>query len=575
MNSKRFMILFCLSFFSIIATICLFCAPIVIGLVGVFLPALGYFPALGSYETSLAIITGFLTSPRAWQGIWLALSTGICATLFSVLFVFAIMACGAQAGIGSWLLRWHRRLMGPLIALPHSTIAIALLFLLAPSGWLVRLISPELTGWVRPPAFGIVPDQTGVMLVIGLMMKEIPFLLFIALAQSQHLPLARLQQLGASFGYRPVVIWAYVIWPQLYPKMRLPLMAVLAFSLSVVDMGLILGPTLPPTLSVLVLFGFQDPDLTARLAACAGAVVQIVVILLGIGIWLLLERLVAKVRQLCLAYGRRLSVLPLFVSAGFLVITGFFGLLLLGLGAIGLWAFANRWAFSDKIPQVFGLRYWQSEAAFGSILFDTLIIALGATLISLMLSAFWLEHVTGKKRLIQLITILLFVPLFVPQISLLFGLQVALSYAYLDGVMATVIFVHMLYILPYVWLVLAPAYEGHDRRYVQMAQSMGYGRWRYFWAVRLGMLGHSFGSAFIIGVAVSIALYLPSLFAGAGRVTTITMEAVTLAASGARGPSAQAAFIQMAVPVIAFVFIRALLTLRYRRHSAMQAHHTA
>ena len=573
MTSKSFMILFCLSFVSMVATICLFCAPIVIGLAGVILPAMEYFPALGVHEISLRAFGVFLAHPAAWHGIALALCVGLISTLLSVLFVFAILACGSQVGFGARLLRWHRRLMGPLIALPHSTIAIALLFLLAPSGWLIRLLSPELTGWVRPPAFGVVPDQTGAMLIIGLMLKEIPFLLFIALAQSQHLPLARLQQLGTSFGYRPVVIWAFVIWPQIYQKMRLPLMAVLAFSLSVVDMGLILGPTLPPTLSIIVLNGFQDPDLQARLAASAGAVLQILVILFGIVLWLIAEKLSGKILRLCLAYGRRLSFLPFIVSAGFLVISACFGLLMLGLGAIGLWAFANRWSFSQKFPESFGLRYWQSEAAFGSILFDSVFIALGATLISVILAAFWLEHLTGKKTLISAITFLLFVPLFVPQISLLFGLQVALSYAYLDGLMATVIFVHMLYILPYIWLVLAPAYEGHDRRFVQLAQSMGYGRWRYFWTVRFGMLGYSFGSAFIIGIAVSIALYLPSLFAGAGRVTTITMEAVTLAANGARGPSAQAAFMQMLLPLIAFVVIRGILSFRYQRYSAMQAHH--
>ena len=155
----------------------------------------------------------------------------------------------------------------------------------------MRLISPELTGWSRPPPFGFVPDQTGWLLIIGLMSKEIPFLLFIALSQSQRLAIQNYQQLGASFSYHPIVVWALIIWPQIYAQMRSPMLAVLAYSLSVVDMALILGPTLPPPLSVLVLQGFHDADLSARLPASAGASLQIALIIVGITLWLIGERI--------------------------------------------------------------------------------------------------------------------------------------------------------------------------------------------------------------------------------------------------------------------------------------------
>lgn len=561
-------------------TLCLsfaaFLVPVLAGIAGLFLHAAGYFPALGAYDISFDALTAFMAKAGAVRALWLSLFIGMTASLLSVLASFAILSCGAQAGFGQRILRMHRRLMGPLIALPHSTIAIAMLFLLAPSGWLVRLVSPELTGWTRPPAFGFVPDQTGWLLIAGLMMKEIPFLLFIALAQSQRLAIGSLQHLGQSFGYHPIVVWGLIIWPQIYRQMRLPILAVLAYSLSVVDMTLILGPGLPPPLAVLVLQGFYDADLSSRLPASAGAALQVVVIFVGIALWLIAERVIGACLRLALTTGARLRVLPAFISAVFLTITGAFMMLTLGLCAIGLWAFANRWPFSDKWPSDFGLRFWQSEAAFGSILWDSLIIAFGACLICVIVAAFWLEGLVRdegrRNRIINGITILLFVPLFVPQVSLLFGLQVALSWSYLDGAIGTVIFVHALYILPYVWLILAPAYQGFDSRYLLLARTMGYGRMRQFFTVRLPMLGYSFGSAVILGVAVSIALYLPSIFAGAGRISTITTEAVTLAASGARGPSAQAAFMQMLLPFVTFLLVRGILKWRFGRFAQMQAH---
>ena len=561
-----------LSFSLMMITLCVMSIPVLAGIIGVLLPAFGYFPALGYQTFSFEPLRLFLAHPGALQAISSALFVGLTASLLSVFCVFVILAAGTQAGLGRHVMRFHRRLMGPLIALPHSTVAIALLFLLAPSGWLVRLISPEMTGWMRPPAYGFVPDQTGWLLVIGLMAKEIPFLLLIALAQSQRLAIGTYQNLGHSFGYHAVVSWLFVIWPQIYAQMRLPILAVLAYSLSVVDMALILGPGLPPPLAVLVLQGFHDADLHARLPASAGAMLQIAVIAIGFIIWRLAERWLLFLSHYALAQGWRLRLLPIMVQSAFYIITSAFLMLCLGIFAIVLWAFATSWSFRSKFPSGLSFHHWSFEGAFGVIIFDTIIIALLASVISVMLCAFWLEHIKDKPTLIHLITTLLFVPLFVPQISLLFGLQVALSASYLDGYLATVIFAHCLYIMPYIWLLLAPAYQAYDVRYHDIAEMMGYRGVRLFLALRLPILGHSFGSALILGVAVSIALYLPSIFAGAGQITTLTMEAVTLAGNGARQPAAQSALMQMVIPCMAFILIRGALSLRFSKFKMMQSH---
>lgn len=553
-------------------TILLMCLPVLAGIIGVLLPAFGYFPALGYQAISLEPLRLFLAHASASQALSTALSIGLIASFLSVISVFVILAAGAQAGMGKHMMRLHRRLMGPLIALPHSTVAIALLFLLAPSGWLARLISPEITGWMRPPAFGFVPDQTGWLLIVGLMAKEIPFLLLIALAQSQRLAIGHYQRLGNSFGYHPIVSWLFVIWPQIYAQMRLPILAVLAYSLSVVDMALILGPNLPPPLAVLVLQGFNDADLHARLPASAGAMLQIAVIILGFMIWRVGERLLHFGALFALAHGWRLSILPAFVKAAFFLITSAFLFLCLGVNAIGLWAFATKWPFRAKFPSDFGHHHWSLDGAFGIILYDTIVIAVLASLVSVILCAYWLEYVKEKPHIIAAITAILFLPLFVPQISLLFGLQVALSASYLDGYLATVIFAHCLYIMPYIWLLLAPAYQDYDPRYHQIAEMMGYRGLRLFLALRLPILGYSFGSAMILGVAVSIALYLPSIFAGSGKITTLTMEAVTLAGNGARQPAAQSALMQMVIPFLVFIAMRSLLHLRFAKFKMMQSH---
>lgn len=547
----------------------LFALPLLGGMIGVLLPAFGYFPPLGYEGFSFLPAALFWAHPHALTSLFHSMFIGLTATALSVLFVFLCLALEQEHRAVHHMMRLVRLMLGPLIALPHSTIAIALLFLMAPSGWLARLISPELTGWMRPPAFGFVPDQSGGMLIIGLMAKEIPFLLFVALAQTQSLPVKRLLTLGRLHGYHGVASWLFLIWPQLYPLLRLPLFAVLAYALSVIDMTLILGPTLPPPLAGLILQGFTDPDLAARLPASFAAFMQLLLIIAGIIIWggaAKLCRIILIVMRHHQWRMRHISLVTL--PPLFLLGIGFI-LLALGMVAIGLWAFAKSWPFSANLPQSYGIHLWRDSAELGMLFVQSCIIAVAASLSSIGLCLMWLEGRNWRARSLSIMTLLLFIPLLVPQISLLFGLQVALSYVYLDGKLLTVIWLHTLYCLPYSWLVLAPALTHFDSRYIALARSLGSGTWRCFWRVKLPMIAPSLASAAAIGIAVSVALYLPTLFAGAGRIDTVTTEAVTAAANGARGGAARAALLQMALPLLGFLAIS--IWLRWHQAPKKQA----
>ena len=64
-----------------------------------------------------------------------------------------------------------------MLATPHAAFAIGLAFLLAPSGWLLRGLSPWLTGFDFPPPWPTTQDPWGLGLIAALVLKEIPFLL--------------------------------------------------------------------------------------------------------------------------------------------------------------------------------------------------------------------------------------------------------------------------------------------------------------------------------------------------------------------------------------------------------------
>ena len=136
-----------------------------------------------------------------------------------------------------------------------------------------------------------------------------------------------------------------------YRQIRLPLFAVLIFSLSVVDMTVLLGPSLPPTLAVLVVEGFQDADLARRFPASFGALMQIIVTGIAVVIWVagekLASRLFAKLRRtgLRLRIPRLLSLVMAVVAATPLF-AGTAGLL-----AAALWSFAAGWFFPCSFPK--------------------------------------------------------------------------------------------------------------------------------------------------------------------------------------------------------------------------------
>ena len=143
--------------------------PVLAGLVGAVLPATGWFPPIGGDSISLSPLRTFLLEPGLITSVSLSIFTALMATTLSYLLAIGLLA--VLVGTGRWA--FLTRLISPLLSVPHITIAVGFLFLLQPSGWLIRLLSPWATGWDRPPNLNLVPDEAGWMLVTGLVAKEV------------------------------------------------------------------------------------------------------------------------------------------------------------------------------------------------------------------------------------------------------------------------------------------------------------------------------------------------------------------------------------------------------------------
>ena len=511
---------------------------ILAGLVFVVLPAFGYFPALG----------GTAFSPQPWRDLFAypGLASAARATLISA-FVAMPVALGlamlalawiaplGQARVGLPLIA--AKLLSWLLATPHAAFALGLAFLIAPSGWLVR-IAATLLPIETPPDLLVPHDPYGLSLAAGLVLKEMPFLFFAGLTALSQLDATRMMAIGAGLGYQPGLAWFKLLAPRLYALIRLPVYAALAYALSAIDMALVLGPATPPTLAVLAVDLTHDPDLARRFPAAALALAHLALTLAALGAWRLLELLIARALRSLLADGVRAPA-PLWrwsVQAGHVLAA--LAILLGALAIIGLplWSLAATWRFPDALPDCCALAAWRRALPdLWLPLRDSLSIALAVTLLALIGAIAWLQleravalRLRWQGRAIAAL------PLIVSDVAFLMGVQILLLGLGLAGGWLPTAFAHVLFVFPYVLLALADPWARLDPRYERAALCLGAGPMRVLFRVRLPLLLPALAFAAALGCAVSLSLYLPTVLMGGGRIATLATEAIALSSGGDR-----------------------------------------
>lgn len=501
-----------------------------------------------------AIVAGL--NGAAWQQLWsdsqwaralgMTLWTGLASTVLSV-------------GVTAWLLsrsfpgpRWTRVVgaLPSMLAVPHAAFAIGLAFLVAPSGWILRALSPWATGFNAPPPWPTTQDPWGLGLIAVLVAKEVPFLLWAAATQLQRGDVAarwtRELQVAASMGYGPQQAWWLVLWPQLWPRLTGPLLAVLAYSLTVVDMALVIGPTSPPTLSVLAWQWLLDADALKNAQGAAAAwVLAGALALLASGLWTLrrgLQRHPHLVHGRRGAAGQRRTLVPPLAPMVALYLAV---MLALAVGSVsGIWPFPALW------PQSLSGQGWAAVAGSAPTVWLTVALAAASSATALCWGVAWLECAparwdTWMRRLVVL-------PLALPSVLWVIGLhRLALAWG-IDTQWAGLWLAHTLAAVPYVLIALSPAYLGFDARHAQVAASLGKRRLTFLLQVKWPLLKAALTAALAVGFAVSVAQYLPTLFIGGGRFATVTTEAVTLASGAQRSMTAAFAWLQWLLPVAVF-----------------------
>jgi len=500
------------------------------------------------------------TLPALLAAVW----TGGISTLLAAMWAGCLLA--VAFGNPAWT-----RLMRPLgamLAVPHVAFAIGFLTLIAPAGWFARLLSPWATGWMDPPAWATSQDPWGFGLILVLALKEVPFLLWAAAAHLQQPQVSKRLllelQWAQTVGYHRSTAWWRVVWPQLFPSLRLPLLAVFVYGLTVVDVSLVIGPAAPPTLAVLAWQWLQDADPATSAKGTAAACALTLMAALSAWVvwaasrWPYWRQWRSSGYRPAEPSGTGRSVLPALLFAPYVLV----------LMALLAGSLMGYWPFPQLLPATWTPTAWAAVWDSSSTLANTLGLACASAATAWLWSVVWLEFSPPAWR--KRAQIVLLLPLLLPALLWVPGLHQWWLMLRLESLLPGLWISHSLACLPYVLLTLQGPYSGADPRIMQVAASLGHHRWQVLWQIKWPLLRAPLLASLAVGFAVSVAQYLPTLYIGAGRFPTVTTEAVAMASGGQRALMAAYAWLLWLLPALTFYL--AWLVGKPLRFSAVSRH---
>ena len=526
--------------------------PIIFGFIGFFLPSFGYFPILGKSEFNLNYFYISFNIAGISKSIIMSLFTGLGSTLLALFFSQVIILYFFKTRAYNYI----KIIISPLIALPHITMAIGLIFLFSPSGLFFRLFSPWLTGFDRPPNFFIIPDEYGFFLILGLILKEIPFFILVSLSAIEQFSARQIFDLGKSLQNSNFSSWCILIFPLIYKKIRLVIFIVIAFTASVVDMSLILAPSTPSTLAIRILQIYQSSDIDSFFIASNLALIQLLIIIILLLSWMILEIIVEH--KLFFIFFMKILSFKIFFLKNLIFASAaiLFSLSVLGIFSSLLWGFSKNWYFPSFFPNSIDIDTFinfYNENKF--IVFISIFISVVVSFLSSLLTIIWVELMDILKMKKLYLEWIIFIPLFIPQISFLIGLQSFIILFNFDSFLIPLIIIQLFYVIPYSFIILAPSLREIKKDIIRVAASLGKNRFQRLVQIKLPIIMSSFLTSFAIGMLVSFSLYIPVYFIGAGRVTTLTVEALNLALSGSRQDLGVATFFQIIIPILILITV--------------------
>jgi putative spermidine/putrescine transport system permease protein len=250
-----------------------------------------WMPVIGLTDPNLDAYRAVLTDPNFLRSFLLTFHIAFTSTLISAVIAIAaaLMLRRTFAGRGAINFLFQLNL-----TVPHIVGAIGILYLFSQSGFFARM-AYHIGLIARPGEFpALVYDPYAIGIILQYVLKEVPFIGVIVLAQMQALG-TDYESVARSLGASRWQAFRHVLLPLILPGVLSASVIVFAFTFGAYEVPLLLGASHPQALPVLAYKTYTDVDLAARPEAMAMAVV--IAIMSALMIWGYLRLTRAGVRS--------------------------------------------------------------------------------------------------------------------------------------------------------------------------------------------------------------------------------------------------------------------------------------
>jgi putative spermidine/putrescine transport system permease protein len=259
---------------ALLVVVVLFGGGLVLGLI----QCLTNFPAAAPDSLTFEHFVNVLSDPDFLHSLMLTLyisttSTAIAAVL-SILLALVLLSLSVKYRFVHFIFQIP-------LTVPHLVIAVAVVFMLSPTGVFSRLALKF--GLIDSSASFplLINDHRGVGIILAYVWKEIPFITLMILSVLRNTGV-ELLEVGRTLKAGPWQRFRYITLPTISPSLGAACLIVFAYTFGAFEIPFLLGQTYPMMLPVWAYKNYSDVDLLARPEGIATGIIIAGVIIVAI-----------------------------------------------------------------------------------------------------------------------------------------------------------------------------------------------------------------------------------------------------------------------------------------------------
>ncbi len=259
---------------ALLIVVVLFGGGLVLGLI----QSLTHLAVAGPNTLTFEHFTNVLSDPDFLQSLMLTLyvsatSTAIAAAL-SIILALVLVSLPQKYRLVHFIFQIP-------LTVPHLVIAVAVVFMLSPTGFFSRLAIKF--GLIDSSAAFplLINDRWGVGIILAYVWKEIPFITLMVLTVLRHTGV-ELLEVGRTLKAGPWQRFRYITLPTLSPSLGAACLIVFAYTFGAFEIPFLLGQTYPMMLPVWAYKSYSDVDLLARPEGIAIGIIIAAIIIVAI-----------------------------------------------------------------------------------------------------------------------------------------------------------------------------------------------------------------------------------------------------------------------------------------------------